>query len=384
VARLRRAAYAIAPMYATCLFCTRPLGRNETVEAFPVGRRLAFDARRGRLWVVCAACRGWNLTPLEERWDAIEACERLFRGTRTRVSTDHVGLARVGDGLELVRIGEPLRPEFAAWRYGDRFASRRRRAMVRRTANSAIGFTAVGIVHGVTVLAGGAVISAAIAAGIGATGIGVLAGLAMSPLGEGAELFGRRVMDRTRVALRGDGGELLRVREQDVARTALLARGGELALRVGHREGEATLVGATARDALAKLLPLVNDRSGTGDDVRRAVARIDHAGGAEAFLDGIAERGPRWTRVPAPNERLGPYGDFTSEPPPDSGLRGLAPSVALAIEMAAHEETERRALEGELAQLEQAWRDAEEIGRIADDLLLPERVARALHRIRGR
>ena len=31
-------------MYATCLFCNKPLGQNEAVERFPVGRRLAFDA----------------------------------------------------------------------------------------------------------------------------------------------------------------------------------------------------------------------------------------------------------------------------------------------------------------------------------------------------
>lgn len=80
-------------MYSTCLFCHRPLGSNEVVEAFPVGRRLAFDQRQGRLWVVCRKCEKWNLTPLEERWDAIESCERLFRDTRKRVSTDHIGLA---------------------------------------------------------------------------------------------------------------------------------------------------------------------------------------------------------------------------------------------------------------------------------------------------
>ena len=44
----------------------------------------------------------------------------------------------------------------------------------------------------------------------------------------------------------------------------------------------------------------------------------------------------------------------------------------LALEMALHEEQERRALEGELWLLEQAWRDAEEIAAISDDLLLPE------------
>ena len=37
-----------------------------------------------------------------------------------------------------------------------------------------------------------------------------------------------------------------------------------------------------------------------------------------------------------------------------------------------HEEQERRTLEGELAQLEQAWREAAEIAAIADNLLLPE------------
>lgn len=40
-------------MYSTCLFCHAPLGANETLERFPVGRRLAFDAANGRLWVVC-------------------------------------------------------------------------------------------------------------------------------------------------------------------------------------------------------------------------------------------------------------------------------------------------------------------------------------------
>ena len=44
----------------------------------------------------------------------------------------------------------------------------------------------------------------------------------------------------------------------------------------------------------------------------------------------------------------------------------------LALEMSAHEEAERRALEGELHILEAAWRDAEEIAKIADDMFLPD------------
>src|SRR5215212_7702739 len=123
-------------MYSTCLFCHGRLGANEVIEPFPVGRRLAFDASKGRLWVVCPQCRRWNLTPLEERWEAIEEAERAFRDTRLRVSTDNVGLARLREGLELVRIGAPARPEFAAWRYGDQLGVRRRGAMLKVAAGA--------------------------------------------------------------------------------------------------------------------------------------------------------------------------------------------------------------------------------------------------------
>src|SRR4029450_11411867 len=67
-----------SPMYSTCLFCTNSLGGNDTVEEFPVGRRLAFDAAKGRLWVICQHCGRWNLSPLDERYDAIEAGEAAF------------------------------------------------------------------------------------------------------------------------------------------------------------------------------------------------------------------------------------------------------------------------------------------------------------------
>src|SRR5919112_2207462 len=144
-------------MYSTCIFCHTALERNEAIEHFPVGRRLAFDAERGRLWVVCRRCSRWNLTPLEERWEAIEQCERLFAGTRLRASTDNVGLAKLPEGLELVRVGRPLRPEFAAWRYGDQFGRRRRVALLQ----AGLGLGALG-----AVLVGGA------AAGVGIGGFG--------------------------------------------------------------------------------------------------------------------------------------------------------------------------------------------------------------------
>src|SRR5688572_19807949 len=117
-------------MYRHCIYCKSDLGSNEVIEHFPLGRRLAFDGERGRLWVICRHCRRWNLSPIEERWEAIEDCERQYRKTTTRLATEHIGLARLPEGLDLVRIGRPQRPEFAAWRYGDQLVQRRRRTWV--------------------------------------------------------------------------------------------------------------------------------------------------------------------------------------------------------------------------------------------------------------
>jgi hypothetical protein len=58
-------------------------------------------------------------------------------------------------------------------------------------------------------------------------------------------------------------------------------------------------------------------------------------------------------------------------------------ATRLALEMAAHEDTERRALEGELYLLEEAWQQAEEIAAIADDMFLPQSVDAELARLRA-
>jgi hypothetical protein len=63
-------------------------------------------------------------------------------------------------------------------------------------------------------------------------------------------------------------------------------------------------------------------------------------------------------------------------------LKNLPIAGRLALEMASHEETERRALEGELHLLEAAWRDAEEIAGIADDMFLPASVDADLARLK--
>ena len=54
----------------------------------------------------------------------------------------------------------------------------------------------------------------------------------------------------------------------------------------------------------------------------------------------------------------------------------------LAIEMAANEEHERIAMEGDLALLELDWKEAEETAAIADSLLIPPEVEERLEGLR--
>jgi hypothetical protein len=326
-------------MYSTCLFCHAPLGANEAIEHFPVGRRLAFDSAKGRLWVVCRTCERWNLSPLEERWEAIEECERQFHGTRMRVSTDNIGLAKLSEGLELVRVGSALRPEFAAWRYGDQFGRRRRRTMLQ----AGLGLGALG-----------ALVAGGIAAGAGIGGFGWLVVRSAHFIIEGNP---RTVVGH----VPGDDGQLIAVRRSHLKRTRwrIDDRSGEPTLAIGFKRGLVTLRGEEARRQAGMLVVQANRRGGTRKQVQQAVDRIQIAGSAEALLTASQNLHPPplWTK------RRGP----DNTPP-----FGLVPEQRLALEMALHEEQERRALQGELLALEHAWRDAEEIAKIADDLLVPE------------
>ena len=59
-------------------------------------------------------------------------------------------------------------------------------------------------------------------------------------------------------------------------------------------------------------------------------------------------------------------------------LAKIPAELRLALEMISHEDSERRALEGELHVLEEAWKDAEEIAGISDDMFLPEEISKRL------
>ena len=332
-------------MYATCLFCSAALGQNEVVETMPVGRRLAFDADRGRLWVVCRGCERWNLTPLEERWEAIEDCERLFRGTRVRVSTDNVGLAKLPEGLELVRIGRPLRPEFAAWRYGDQFGRRRRRAMAASTVGAAAAVVA-------------APVALPAAAGL-AAGLWGPTLMVSGWLSAGAQLPYQMAKDwllSERVVARiPHEGEVLQVRVRHVRESTVGYERGGIAVRLWHDAGDAMLRAEQAHRAVGTLLARTNVWGATRRSVQEAVLRIDRRGDADGWLREVAGLSARpGGRVMAKMRRVGAF--------------MLTDVERLALEMAVHEESERRVLEGELAHLADAWRDAEEIAAIADRL----------------
>lgn len=355
-------------MYSTCIFCHTALGANEVVEHFPLGRRLAFDAARGRLWVVCARCSRWNLTPLEARWEAIEECERLFRGTRLRVSTENVGLARVREGLELVRIGAPQRPEFAAWRYGPQFARRYWRTVGMTAATGAvfqIPFT----------IAGHSLLESALPVVVG---VSVMAQV---------PLIARDVLRaRRRVAnVAADQGDTMVVRGF-YAGSAALSRSpdhDEMELRVFDGTRVTAVRGPELVPLLGRLLAWTNQAGAWKRSVRKSVLALEQHGGPEGFLESVSRR-PNWRPADAFYRwqmRMKPTdaNRWVANPP---SIKTMPLVDRLALEMATNEESERVAMEGELRALEQAWRDAEEIAAIADDLLLPNGVRQLLARLK--
>ncbi len=347
-------------MYATCLFCNTNLERNESLEVFPVGKRLAFDAARGRLWVVCGKCERWNLSPLDERWEAIEQAERLYRDTRKRVATDNIGLAKLDDGTTLIRIGEPLRPEFAAWRYGDQFGRRRNRQLLFATG----GIAALG-----ALIVGGAV-----------------AGVGIGGFGWGISQMGRAVIRgnaNTIVAkVRASDGELMQVRRRHLGETVLSRTDEGVALDLRFKNGGRRFVGPEAERIAAIIVPKVNRFGGNKKQVADAVRQIEAYGSAERFVQGLTKSTHVYTRAPEKKSRKSRW-----KGNPDYykyGLFGLPAPERLALEMALHEDAERRALEGELGNLERAWQEAEEIAGISDNLLVPESVNADLERLKSK
>jgi hypothetical protein len=342
-------------MFSTCLHCTKDLGTNEIVETLPIGRRLAFDAAQGRLWVVCRHCAKWNLVPFDTRLESIDACERLYRDTKTRYATDNIGLARVKEGLELVRIGAPLRPEFASWRYGEQYRRRRRRAVV------AGGVGVVGAAG-----AGLALLGAAGTPWWGAIGLGYavvqagwqygvdrLGGLKAIHPGTGGRL--NLPMAKLREALISWDDDVWRIdvplAEPDKDTIETVSWTGPEFTRLGR-----------------KIVGNLNLTVGKPQELEYAAEVLDHhRGDLSAWLKYRIEVFERFTTSTPPNWDNPPI----SVPVPDVlflRVQSIPAGERLAVEMWLSEDAERIWLEGELKLLEREWRDAERIAKISDDL----------------
>jgi hypothetical protein len=345
-------------LYSTCLFCHADLGRNESLDTLDIGRRIAFDPRKGRLWVVCTTCGRWNLTPLEERWEAIEQCEGLFRSTRLRVATDNIGLAQPHSGFELVRIGKALRPEIAAWRYGTKLLTR---------SHTVAGYAK-------------------------SFGMGGNAVMRLRTLPRKHEILARVRHER--------GGVVIRYAHLPHAEILRPDRDETWRLRVHHDHGEALLEGTQAMKIARVLLTALNDGPAPESLVRAAVTKLDDAGHSDNYFVrvGTLALSTSWGRLPTTLGGLRALPPLSNERPIAERLivrlttrsfwsRGGTGSEEhillhrvgdvdrLALEMAANDDAERKALAGELAQLKEAWREAEEIAAIADHLLDDERPA---------
>jgi hypothetical protein len=221
-----------------------------------------------------------------------------------------------------------MRPEFAAWRSGEPCGARRRRAPLSPAGGLA--------------LFGGVVFGGAVT-GVGVTFMGQIPSFWAS---------------RTLVKLRTEDGGKLRLNNTDLLQTRLQPSDDEVGYRLEVGKGKKKrrwFEGEEARRVAAIVLPRINRMGGKESVVQGAVGEIAHHGHPEAFLKSLVDGN-----------------SFKSKKGVPGYVNKMPKPTQLALEMALHEEQERRALEGELWRLERAWRAAEEIAGISDNLLLPE------------
>ena len=136
--------------------------------------------------------------------------------------------------------------------------------------------------------------------------------------------------------------------------------------RTGEEVWKIWFDGEEAHRIAGAILPKINSAGASQAKVKDAVELIERTGHPEKYLTLIADgkRFMDWKGIP---------GYVSKMPHP----------MRLALEMSLHEEQERRALEGELWLLERAWREAEEVAGISDNLFLPEGTDERLHELRA-
>jgi hypothetical protein len=280
---------------------------------------------------VCPRCARWNLAPLEERWEAVEAAERLFHETADRARGADVALCRLADGTRLVRVGRAEASEVAAWRYGGelrrRWARRHGDGVGESVTDRARRMARAADRRVARVLAAVAGPVWAVLARMRASGVVCRVPACDSPTGA-AIAVRRRPLDGAWLEAADDGPRLL------------VPTGWAGSSREPRGEDAVALEGDVARRVLRRAMVHVNRGGGSAARVQGAVDALARAGGSGAFLRRAAGRA-------AP-------------------LAGESREEALALEMALHDEAERRALDGDLRGWAAAWREAEEVAAIVD------------------
>jgi hypothetical protein len=326
-------------MFTTCAFCNAPFDGDGGPSGLGIGRRLAFDEWKGRLWVVCSKCSRWNLTPWDDRLERIESTARAARAGRVAASTDQVTLIR-WQRYDLVRVGRPPRVELATWRYGERLRTRQRERMK--------------FVLPLTVAAIGLGVAANVAAG---GGLGVV----VWNLHNVADWVYVRIVGGRRVAMQDTPicahcGTVMELRARHVQHARVVPDAhADVAVVLScprcRHEG-AQLTGLEAVQVLRQGLTYLNVTRGGRRRAEDAARVVDGVGGPDRLVREVARR--------------------------ESTLKALAPDRRLAFEMAVDEQAEA-------AELERQWREAEEIADIADSTLSgsPE-IEEELRRIKKR
>lgn len=310
-------------MFRSCAFCNTAFDGDGGPSGLGVGRRIAFDEWKGRLWVVCPRCSRWNLTPFDDRLERIEAVARAAQAGRIAGSTDQVALIR-WERYDFVRVGKPPRVELATWRYGERLRNRQRERMK--------------VVVPLTVAAIGLGIVANVAAG---GGFGVI----VWNIHRAVDWVYLRIVGSRRVSLIESPicarcGSIMELRARHVQHARVVPdthadMGVLLSCPRCHQEG-AQLTGIEAVQVLRQGLTYLNLVRGGRRRAEDAAREVDRVGGPDRLLRDVAQR--------------------------ELTLRSLRPERGLAFEMAVDERAE-------VAELEQQWREAEEIADIADGTL---------------
>lgn len=310
-------------MYRTCAFCNGKLDGDGGPSGLGVGRRLAFDEWKVRLWVICPRCSRWNLAPLDDRLERIEALARAAGAGRVAAATEQVALIR-WQTYDLVRVGKPRRVEFATWRYGERLKARRREQLK--------------FVVPVTVAAVGLAVAVNVAAG-GSLGVFVwnMPNIARTIY---TGIVGRRRVNLLEPPICERCGHVLHLQARHVAYARVVGQAqSDVALILScpacRAEG-AMLMGRDAQAALRQGLTYLAFARGSRQRVEDAARLVETAGGPDQLIRDVARR--------------------------ELTLRSLAVERRLALEMAVDERAE-------VEELERQWKEAEEIAEIADGML---------------